>query len=162
MIGQKNNRAVFLLVPNLYTAEAVRAILFVVVPGELYDLVFEDMPVLWNAMFLDHPVGGIPFLSRDEENFVICPAGKLGIVGIPHVDGQNGAFGKAVATGDVDLVDISFGYRGKHRQVTVVIKKKMEFHRSLGLPELGPVEQGDTEFDNRGIQAEQFVLESEL
>ena len=43
----------------------------------------------------------------------------------------------------------------------VMIKQQMQFHRALGAPVLRPVKDRGTEFDQRGIQAQQFVLEAE-
>src|SRR6185369_11265422 len=46
--------------------------------------------------------------------------------------------------------------------VSIVIQQQMKLDRSLGLAELGPREQTETQIDRAGVQTEQLVLEPEL
>jgi len=43
-----------------------------------------------------------------------------------------------------------------------MIQHQMQFDRSLGLAELRPVIHGQTKVNDRGIQADQLVLETKL
>ena len=50
---------------------------------------------------------------------------------------------------------------GEYGQVTVMVQKQMKFHRSLGLPEPGPINETGTKLNHRGIQIKELVLEPE-
>jgi len=88
-----NNRqfwfSIIFFVPHLYSAETMWVVLPGILAGKFNDLVFEDIPVLWYPVFFHCPVSGIDLLAGDKEHAFICPSCKLGIVGVPHVYGQD-------------------------------------------------------------------------
>jgi len=48
------------------------------------------------------------------------------------------------------------------RQITVLAQHKVRFHRSRGLTESCPVKHAQTQIDDAGIQAQEFILEGQL
>jgi len=58
-------------------------------------------------------------------------------------------------------MNLTVGDMSEHRQITIMIQKQMEFHRTFGLPEFGPIKEAGAKFNDRGVQTEQFVLEPE-
>jgi len=55
----------------------------------------------------------------------------------------------------------AFGDQGKTGQQPLMIEQQMQLHGALGAPVLRPVEDAGAEFDQGGVQAQQFVLEAE-
>jgi len=54
------------------------------------------------------------------------------------------------------------GDLGEDGGVALVIEQEVELDRTLGLTIGSPVEEGDTEFDEGGVETEELVLEAEL
>jgi hypothetical protein len=61
-----------------------------------------------------------------------------------------------------DIGDIPFGDKGKAREVTIVIQKKMKLDGSFGPPELGPIKHFQAQINGRRVHADQFVFKPEL
>ena len=59
-------------------------------------------------------------------------------------------------------MDPSFGQMSEDRQITVVIQKQMQFHRSLGLAEGRPIVHAQTQINHAGVHAQELVLEAQL
>src|SRR5258708_14607098 len=55
-----------------------------------------------------------------------------------------------------------FGDHREGRQIAIVVQQQMQLHRSFGQAKLGPIKHGGAEIDDRGVQAQQGILESEL
>ena len=54
----------------------------------------------------------------------------------------------------------AFGDERETGQQSLMIEQQMQLHRSLRAPVLRPVEDRSAEFDQRGVQREQLVLET--
>lgn len=59
-------------------------------------------------------------------------------------------------------MDTSFGDVGKDREITIVVKQKMELDSPLRPAEGSPIKKSGTKVDDRGVKAEEFVLEAKL
>ena len=162
MVCDEHDLFSLLLIPYLDPSQRKRIVLPGIVPLKGDDLVLTDVPVLGNSSLFDDPVVGIAFLPRHEEDACTGPPGKEGIVGVTPVHGNDGALREGETLGDVDLVDAPFGDVGKDRKIPVMVKQEMQLHRSLRLAVGCPVKERDAEFDEGGVEAEQFVLEAEL
>ena len=51
---------------------------------------------------------------------------------------------------------------GKDGEIAVMVEEEVELDRPLRLTEGGPIKQGGAEVDDRGIETEELILETEL
>jgi hypothetical protein len=70
--------------------------------------------------------------------------------------------GKREMTSGDDIGSLAIGDHGEVRQIAVVVKEQVELNSTLGLAEVSPGKQTETEVHGSGVEAEQFVLEAEL
>ena len=59
-------------------------------------------------------------------------------------------------------MDLALGQMSEDRQITVVIQKQMQFHRSLGLAESRPIVHVQAQINHAGVQAQELILEAQL
>ena len=59
-------------------------------------------------------------------------------------------------------MDPSFGQMSEDLQITVVIEKQMQFHRSLGLAEGRRIVHAQAQINHAGVEAQELVLEAQL
>lgn len=102
VVYEQDNGFFLIFIPYLYSSQPVRIAPLCRVQNN--DLVFQNIPVLWNSPFLDQCVIGIVFLSCHEKDSFLVPPGKEGIARITPVTGDNGLPGKGEALCDVDLM----------------------------------------------------------
>lgn len=161
MIGQQHDNLLVGFVPELDPPQPLRILLPGVVPQQLDGVVPQDLPVLRDRPFLHDPVMGILFLAGHKEHPGLIPRPEELEIDIAPVHHHDRAGREVQRTGNRDLVDPTGRDAGKHGQVALVVQQQMKLHGPLGLPVLGPVKQACTELDERGIEAEEPVLEPE-
>jgi hypothetical protein len=64
--------------------------------------------------------------------------------------------------GDLHIRDLSLAQDGEFWKVPVMVQEQVQFDRSLGPSEMGPVEDAQTQIDGGRIEANEFVLEPEF
>ncbi len=77
------------------------------------------------------------------------------------IENHNGSGLEAQGSGDAALVHTAFGNDGIAGQQTLMVEQQIQFHRAFGAPVLRPVKDRGAEFDQRGVEREQLVLETE-
>lgn len=97
--------------------------------------------MLGSGLFLQNTLAGVVFLPGDEKNAFLCPYPKELVIDIPSIERHNRAGRKCHRLGNIHFMGLSIGDMGKYRQISVMVQEQMEFHRTLGLTELGPVKQ---------------------
>jgi hypothetical protein len=83
-----------------------------------------------------------------------------GIVQIPAVDDDNGAWGERQVLRDADIVGIAIGHQGPARQTPLMIELQMQLDRALRALKPRPVEHRRAQLDDRGIQQPQGMREA--
>ena len=84
-----------------------------------------------------------------------------GIVEIAAIDRHDGTRWKREPLGDAHIVGIPVGDERPAGQTALVIELQMQLNRPLGPLKPGPIEHRRTQFDDRGIQRPQGMLEAE-
>jgi hypothetical protein len=105
---------------------------------------------------------GLHRLPSDEKDPGFGPAGEEFVVDIAQIHDDNGAFGKIQALSHYHFMDSSFGQMSEDWQVTIVIQKQMQFHRSFGLAEGRPIVHAQTKINHAGVQAQELIFEAQL
>jgi hypothetical protein len=83
-------------------------------------------------------------------------------VTVSAVHSDDAAGGKGEMVGGSDIGSLAIGDEGEVRQIAVVVKEQMELNGALGLTKISPGKQAEAEVDGARVEAEQFVLETEL
>ena len=161
MIGEKHQGALLRFVPNLDTAQEQIAL---AAAGQLVqedDFIALDGAALRPGAAFHNAVIGIVLHARDEVDAVGIERGEPGVVGIATVEDHDGAGIETQRAGDAAFMHAAFGDEGETGQQALMIEQQMQLHGALGAPILCPVEDAGAEFDQGGVQAQQFVLEAE-
>ena len=107
-------------------------------------------------------ISGVVLESGNKENTGVMPLPEEFKVAVGPVHSDDAAGGKREMAGSDDVGSLAFGDHGEVRQIAVVVKEKVELNGALGLTEISPGKQAETEIHGGGIKAEQLVLEAEL
>ena len=106
-------------------------------------------------------MGGV-FQAGDEEDVLGRQLAKPGVVDVAAVHDDDRARIEAQGAGHPDVVALAVGDHDHAGQVAVVIEQAVQFDGALGAAELGPVEHGGAQVDDRRIQADELVFKPEL
>jgi len=107
-------------------------------------------------------ISGVLLESGNKEDTVVIPLPEEVKVAVCPVHSDDAAGGKGEMAGGDDIGSLAFGDDGEVRQIAVVVKEQMELDSTLGLTEIGPGEEAETEIYDGSIETEELVLEAEL
>ncbi len=161
VIGEKHQGALLGFVPDLDAAQEQIAL---AAAGEFVqkdDLIALNGAALGHGAAFHNAVIGLVLHPGDEVDAVGVERREPGVVGIATVEDHDGAGIEAQRASDAALMHAAFGAEGKTGQQPLMIEQQMQLHGALGAPVLRPVEDAGAEFDQGGVQAQQFVLEAE-
>ena len=125
------------------------------------DLVAPHRTAFGNRAALHDAVIGVVLQARDEEHALGVERGEPIVIGVAAIENHDGSGLKTQAARHAALVHAAFGDERETGKQSLMIEQQMQLHRSFGAPVLRPVEDRSAEFDQRGVQREQFVLETE-
>ena len=162
MIGQQHDDLFVLGIPDLQPSQGDGILSMRVEPFELNDLIAQDVPVVRDRPFLHDPVMGIALLAGYEENPAPVPGPEKVKIVIAPVHDHDRAGREVQRPGNPDLVDLPGRDAGKHGQIALMIQQQVKLHGPFGPSVLRPIKQGGAQRDERGIEAEEPVLEPEL
>ncbi len=161
VIGEKHQGALLGFVPDLDAAQEQIAL---AAAGEFVqkdDLIALNGAALGHGAAFHNAVIGLVLHAGDEVDAVGVERREPGVVGIATVEDHDGAGIEAQRASDAALMHAAFGAEGKTGQQPLMIEQQMQLHGALGAPVLRPVEDAGAEFDQGGVQTQQFVLEAE-
>ena len=161
MIGKKHQGALLGFVPDLDAAQEQMACALAGQLIEKDDFVALDGTTLGYGTTLQDAIVGVVFHASDEVDAVGVERGEPGVVGVAAIQDHDGARLEAQGAGHAALVHAAFGHQGIAGQQSLMIEQQMQLHRALRAAVLRPVEDGGAEFDEGGVQSQQFVLEAE-
>ncbi len=124
--------------------------------------ILKHMAVLRDSFVPEDFVQSIVFHAGDKIDPLATPSAPEGIVGIAPIVNDDGSGGKVQFPGDLHIRDLSLAQDGKLGKISIVIQEQVQFDRSLGPSEMGPVKDAQTEIDGGRIEADQLVLESKF
>ncbi len=128
-----------------------------------FDLfILEHMAVLGDSFVPNDFVQSIVLHAGDKIDSLATPSAPEGIVGIAPIVNDDGPRGEMQLPGDFHIRDFCLAQDGKLGKVSIVVQEQVQFYRSLGPSEMGPVKDAQTQVDGGRIEADQFVLESEF
>ncbi len=128
-----------------------------------FDLfILEHMTVLRDSFVPKDFIQGIVFHPGDKIDSLAAPSAPEGIVGIAPIVNNDGTGGEVQSLSNLHVRDLSLAQDGELRKVSVVVQEQVQFDGPLGSSEMGPVKDAQTQVDGSGIEADQFVLESEF
>ena len=162
VVGEKLNLPLVLFVPDNHPAQGFRIFETCHRAGEADDLVSEDISALRQRAVMYDFISGVVLEPGNEEDTGVIPLPEELEVAICPVYSDNAAGGKREMAGSYDVGSLSFGDHREVRQIAVVVKEEMELNGALGLTEISPGKQAETEIHSGGVEAEQLVLEAEL
>ena len=120
------------------------------------------MTVLWHHTLFHDFICGVVFETCDKVNLVFGQGSEPLIVRIATIHYEDGAGFKTEGARYGDFVLAPWGNHSKRRQVALMLQDQMQLDGSLGAAKLGPVKDGGTQLNGRGIYGEQLVLEAQL
>ena len=125
------------------------------------DLVAPNCTVFGNGTALDDAVIGVVLHARDEKHAIGIEGSEPIVIGVATIENDDGSRLETQAARHAAFMHAAFGDERKTGEQSLMIKQQMQFHGSFRAPVLCPVENRSTEFDERGVQSEQFVFETE-
>ncbi len=162
VVGQENELFVMSFIPYNHSAEDMRALLPCPDAGKSNMLICEEVAIDRDFLFSHDLVDGIVLHPCDEVDTCPCPGGEQGVVVVPLVHGDNGAFRERHLAGNSDVMPLSVGDVRIGGKIPVMVQQEMKLDRTLGSPELSPGEHAQAERYGGAVQGEKLVLESEL
>jgi len=160
VIGEEDEGAALGFIPNLDAPQ--KQISFAA--GQLVqknDLIALHGAALGHGTALHDVVIGVVLHASDKVDAVGIERGEPGVVGEAAIQDHDGAGLEAQRAGDAALVHAALGHQGEAGEQSLMIEQQMQFHRAFGAPVVRPVEDAGAEFDEGGVQTQQFVLEAE-
>jgi len=162
VVGEKLNLALVLFVPDNHPAQEFWILLSGHRAGESYELVIEDISILRQRAVMYDFINGVLLESGNEENTGVIPLPEEVKVTVSSIHSDDAAGGKREIAGGYDISSFAFGDKSEVGQITVMVKEQVELNGPLGLTEISPGKQAETEVHGGGVEAEQLVLETEL
>jgi hypothetical protein len=162
VVSEKLNLTLVLFVPDYHTAKQPRILKTCDRAGEADNLVSKDVPALRQGAVMYDFISGVVLESGNKENTGVIPLAKEFKVAVGPIHSDDAPGGKGEMAGSDDVGSLAFGDHGEVRQIAVVVKEQVELNGALGLTEISPGKQPEAEVDGAGVEAEQFVLETEL
>lgn len=111
---------------------------------------------------LEHLVDGVGLEPGHEEQAGSSEHPEPGVVDVSLVEYGDGTLGKLEPLGHLGIVQPGLGDSYEGRQIAIMVENDMKFHPAPLGAEVGPGKGGQAEFDDRGVEAEEFGLEPEL
>jgi len=162
VVGQKLNLSLVLFVPDYHPTQQFR----ILEPGhgtcEADNLVDKDVPTLGQRAIMYDFISSVVFEPRHKENARVIPLKKEFKIIVAPVYSDDAAGRQGEMSSGVDIDSFAIGDHGEVRQIAIVIKQQVELNGALGLTEVCPRKQAETEVDGGRVEAEQFVLEAKL
>ena len=114
-----------------------------------------------NRAALQHAVVGVVLHARDEKHALGIERGEPIVIGVATIENHDGPRLETQAARHTDFVHAPFGDEGETGKQPLMIEQQMQLRGSFRSAVLRPIENRSTEFDERGVQSEQFVFETE-
>jgi hypothetical protein len=116
------------------------------------------MAVLRDSFVSQDFVQSIVFHPGDKIDSLATPSAPEGIVGIASIVHNDGSGGEVESSGDLHIRNLSLAQNGELRKVSIMVQEQVQFDRSFGPSEMGPVKDAQTQIDGGRIEADQLVL----
>jgi hypothetical protein len=131
-------------------------------PAESDRLVRHDPSVAWQRTPLHDTVAGGTLQARHKKDAGGRQLGKPQDFQIPAIEDEDGPGVEALCARDRCLAAATFCDHQDRRQIAVVVQREVQLHRPLRATKGRPRKHLGTQFDQRGIQAQQLVLKPKL
>jgi len=130
--------------------------------GKSDNLVGDYVSPLRDKIVPDDLISSVVLLACNEEYALGSPFVEEGIIGVTHIENNNGAGIGMKKPDNSDIVNFCLGDSDEDGGVGIMVETCMDFNATLGLSEFRPGKQGQTKRDGGGIEGEEFVFETEF